>query len=349
MSESFRTLLIGVSTGTTGQFLNQLSGLITLWVGAFLVIKGELTIGQLIAFRIISGYVVGPLLNLATSWQSFQGVSLSIERLSDVVDAAAEGSADEMEQLPLPPVAGEVEFQNVDFRFNESAPLVVKRVNFKVPAGAFVGIVGRSGSGKSTIMKLLPRLYEPNAGRIMIDGYDITKLQLGSVRRQIGIVPQDSLLFEGSVRDNISLTSPDATSVEIEAAARVACAHEFIMELPQGYASRVGERGTSLSGGQRQRIAIARAVLQRPNLLILDEATSALDYLTERQVCLNLKKAFEGSTVFFITHRLSTIRSADQIVMMDQGALVEMGTHRELLDLQGRYYALYSQQESDLD
>jgi ATP-binding cassette subfamily B protein len=156
-------------------------------------------------------------------------------------------------------------------------------------------------------------------------------------------------LFEGSVRDNISLTSPDATSVEIEAAARVACAHEFIMELPQGYASRVGERGTSLSGGQRQRIAIARAVLQRPNLLILDEATSALDYLTERQVCLNLKKAFEGSTVFFITHRLSTIRSADQIVMMDQGALVEMGTHRELLDLQGRYYALYSQQESDLD
>jgi ATP-binding cassette subfamily B protein len=212
-----------------------------------------------------------------------------------------------------------------------------------------VGIVGRSGSGKSTIMKLLPRLYEPNAGRIMIDGYDITKLQLGSVRRQIGIVPQDSLLFEGSVRDNISLTSPDATSSEIEAAARVACAHEFIMELPQGYASRVGERGTSLSGGQRQRIAIARAVLQRPNLLILDEATSALDYLTERQVCLNLKKAFEGSTVFFITHRLSTIRSADQIVMMDQGALVEMGTHRELLDLQGRYYALYSQQESDLD
>jgi ATP-binding cassette subfamily B protein len=349
MSESFRTLLIGVSTGTTGQFLNQLSGLITLWVGAFLVIKGELTIGQLIAFRIISGYVVGPLLNLATSWQSFQGVSLSIERLSDVVDAAAEGSVDEMDQLPLPPVAGEVEFQNVDFRFNESLPLVVKRVSFKVPAGAFVGVVGRSGSGKSTIMKLLPRLYEPDAGRIMIDGYDITKLQLGSVRRQIGIVPQDSLLFEGSVRDNISLTSPDATSSEIEAAARVACAHEFIMELPQGYASRVGERGTSLSGGQRQRIAIARAVLQRPNLLILDEATSALDYLTERQVCLNLKKAFEGSTVFFITHRLSTIRSADQIVMMDQGALVEMGTHQELLDLQGRYYALYSQQESDLD
>ena len=349
MSESFRSLLIGISTGTTGQFLSQLSGLITLWVGAYLVIKGELTIGQLIAFRIISGYVVGPLINLATSWQSFQGVALSIERLSDVVDAQAEGSDNELDQLPLPPVAGEVVFQAVDFRFGEGAPLVVRNVSFKVPAGAFIGIVGRSGSGKSTIMKLLPRLYEPEKGRILIDGYDLAKLQLGSVRRQIGIVPQDSLLFDGSVRDNIALTAPDATSAEIEAAARVACAHDFIMELPQGYASKVGERGSALSGGQRQRIAIARAVLQRPNLLILDEATSALDYLTERQVCLNLKKAFEGSTVFFITHRLSTIRSADRILMMDAGALVEEGTHQELIRQQGRYYALYSQQEADLD
>ena len=349
MAESFRTLLIGVSAGTVGGFLNQLTGLLTLWVGAYLVIKGELTIGQLIAFRIISGYVVGPLLNLATSWQSFQGVALSIERLSDVVDATAEGSDHEADQLPLPPVAGEVNFQGVDFRFNEGAPLVVKNVSFSVPAGSFAGIVGRSGSGKSTIMKLLPRLYEPEAGRILIDGFDIGKLQLGSVRRQIGIVPQDSLLFEGSVRDNITLTVPDASSEEIIAAARVACAHDFIMELPDGYATRVGERGGNLSGGQRQRLAIARAVLQRPALLILDEATSALDYLTERQVCLNLKKEFEGSTVFFITHRLSTIRSADTILMMDSGSLVEKGTHQELLDMEGRYFALYSQQEADLD
>ena len=349
MSENFRTLLIGVSTGTAGGFLNQLTGLLTLWVGAYLVIKGDLTIGQLIAFRIISGYVVGPLLNLATSWQSFQGVALSLERLSDVVDAAAEGSDHETDQLPLPAIAGEVTFQDVDFRFIEGGPLVVNRVSFQVQAGSFVGVVGRSGSGKSTIMKLLPRLYEPEGGRILIDGYDINKLQLGSVRRQIGIVPQDSLLFDGTVRDNIALTCPDATSEEIMNAARVACAHDFIMELPGGYGSRVGERGSSLSGGQRQRIAIARAVLQRPTLLILDEATSALDYLTERQVCLNLKKAFEGSTVFFITHRLSTIRAADQILMMEKGSLVEQGTHAHLLDLQGRYYALYSQQEADLD
>ena len=277
----------------------------------FLVIEGELTVGQLIAFRIISGYVIGPLINLATSWQQYQGVALSMERLSDVLDSTPEGVGLDSDQLPLPPIAGDVTFQGVDFAFNEGAPLVVSNVGFHVPAGYFVGIVGRSGSGKSTIMKLLPRLYEPQAGRILLDGFDISKLQIGSVRSQIGIVPQDSLLFDGTVRDNIMLTSPDATTEEIIHAARVACAHDFIMDLPDGYSTRVGERGSSLSGGQRQRIAIARAVLQRPRLLILDEATSALDYITERQVCLNLKREFEGTTVFFITHRLSTIRSAD--------------------------------------
>ena len=328
MTENFKTMLIGVSSGTVGGFLSQLNGLLTLWVGAFLVIQGDLTVGQLIAFRIISGYVVGPLLNLATSWQSFQQVALSIERLSDVVDARAEGESSSVDLLPLPPIAGAVSFQSVDFKFKEGAPLVVKNVSFDIDPGAFVGIVGSSGSGKSTIMKLLPRLYQPEEGRILLDGYDISKLELGSVRRQIGIVPQDSLLFDGSVKENIILTCPDATPEEITNAAKVACAHDFIMELPQGYGTRVGERGSGLSGGQRQRIAIARAVLQNPRLLILDEATSALDYITERQVCLNLKKAFEGSTVFFITHRLSTIRSSDQILMMDKGSLVEMGnTH----------------------
>ena len=347
MSEAFRSTLIGVTSGTAGTFLNKLAATNTMG-RSISCDSGDITIGQLIAFRIISGYVVGPLINLATSWQTFQGVALSIERLSDVVDATTEGGYEDIDQL-LPSVAGDVQFQNIDFRFNEGAPLVVKNVSFSITSGSFVGIVGLSGSGKSTIMKLLPRLYEPDAGRILIDGYDICKLQLSSVRRQIGIVPQDSLLFDGTVRENISLVAPDSTSEEIEAAARVACAHDFIMELPNGYATRVGERGSSLSGGQRQRIAIARAVLQRPGLLILDEATSALDYLTERQVCLNLKKEFEGSTVFFITHRLSTIRNADLILMMESGSLVEQGDHRELLELQGRYYALYSQQESDLD
>ena len=249
----------------------------------------------------------------------------------------------------MPPVRGEVTFQDVDFTFNEGQDNVVNRVSFSIPSGSFVGIVGRSGSGKSTIMKLLPRLYEPTQGRILIDGYDISKLQLGSVRRQIGIVPQDSLLFEGSIKDNIVLTSPNASFEQVVDACKVACAHDFIMEQPQGYATRIGERGAGLSGGQRQRIAIARAVLQKPSLLILDEATSALDYLTERQVCLNLKREFAGSTVFFITHRLSTIRSSDTILMMESGYLVEQGTHSQLLSQQGRYYALYSQQEADLD
>ncbi len=348
MSESFRTLLIGISAGTVSNFLNQLTGLLTLWVGAYLVIKGDLTIGQLIAFRIISGYVVGPLLNLATSWQSFQGVALSMERLSDVVDAVDESGGELTDQLPLPPIDGEVDFQNVDFSFNEGTK-VVSNVSFKIPPGSFIGIVGRSGSGKSTIMKLLPRLYEPEKGRILIDGYDIAKLQLASVRRQIGIVPQDSLLFDGTIRENISLTVPEATSEEIAEAARIAVAHDFIMELPEGYATRVGERGSGLSGGQRQRIAIARAALQKPSLLILDEATSALDYITERQVCLNLKKVFAGTTVFFITHRLSTIRSSDEILLMETGNLVEQGSHAELMELKGRYYALYSQQEADID
>ena len=196
-------------------------------------------------------------------------------------------------------------------------------------------------------MKLLPRLYNPSGGRILIDGYDIGKLQLGSVRRQIGIVPQDSLLFEGTIRDNISLTSPDATSDDIVAAAKVACAHDFIMEQPDGYATRIGERGSGLSGGQRQRLRCPCST--SPSLLILDEATSALDYLTERQVCLNLKKEFLGSTVFFITHRLSTIRTADTILMMESGSLVEQGSHDELIKDEGRYYALYSQQDSDID
>ncbi|MCB4421446.1 ATP-binding cassette domain-containing protein [Synechococcus sp. HB1133] len=349
MSETFKTLMIGVSSGTVGSFLSQLTGLLTLWVGAFLVISGDLTVGQLIAFRIISGYVVGPLLNLATSWQTFQGVALSLERLSDVIDAKTEAGPNDSDLLPLPPIAGEVIFQEVDFRFSDHSQLVVNRVSFDVQAGSFVGIVGRSGSGKSTVMKLLPRLYTPSAGRILIDGYDIAKLQLSSVRRQIGIVPQDSLLFEGTIKDNISLTSPDATFDDIVSAAKVACAHDFIMEQQNGYASRIGERGSGLSGGQRQRIAIARAVLQRPSLLILDEATSALDYLTERQVCLNLKREFLGSTVFFITHRLSTIRTADIILMMEQGYLVEKGSHDELIKDEGRYYALYTQQESDID
>jgi ATP-binding cassette subfamily B protein len=194
--------------------------------------------------------------------------------------------------------------------------------------------------------KLLPRLYEPNSGRILVDGYDISKVELYSLRRQIGIVPQETLLFDGTVQENIALTNPDASSEEIIEAAKIAAAHEFIMGLPNGYNTRVGERGSALSGGQRQRIAIARTVLHSPQMLILDEATSALDYDAERQVCLNLAQAYKGRTVFFITHRLTTIRNADIILMMDKGAIVEQGIHEELMAQKGRYYCLYRQQEA---
>jgi ATP-binding cassette subfamily B protein len=348
VSAGFKTVLTSTTAGSASNFLNQLSGLLVLWVGAYLVLQNEITLGQLIAFRIIAGYVTSPLLRLAQLWQNFQEVGLSLERLSDIVDSAPE--ADEVDRLniPMPPIQGNVKFDDVSFRFGTTGPYQLNNVNLEFTTGSFVGIVGLSGSGKSTLMKLLPRLYDLESGRILIDGYDISKVELNSLRQQVGIVPQDSLLFEGSIQENIALTCPGASADEIIRAAQVAAAHDFIMELPNGYNTRVGERGASLSGGQRQRIAIARTVLQHPRLLILDEATSALDYDSERRVCLNLAEEFQGRTVFFITHRLSTIRNADTIVLMDKGSPVEIGTHEQLMALRGRYFCLYQQQEAEM-
>ncbi|NJR14343.1 MAG: type I secretion system permease/ATPase [Calothrix sp. CSU_2_0] len=347
VGEGFKTVITSTFANSTSQFLNQLSSLLVLWFGSYLVLKGELTLGELIAFRIISGYVTSPILRLAQLWQSFQETALSLERLSDIVDTPQEAEKDRY-NIPLPAVTGAIKYENVSFRFATSGPLQVCNVNLEIPAGKFVGIVGQSGSGKSTIMKLLLRLYEPESGRILIDNYDISKVELYSLRRQLGVVPQDSLLFDSSVQENIALTNPDSTTEEIIAAAKIAAAHDFIMNLPNGYNTRVGERGAGLSGGQRQRIAIARSVLQRPKLLVLDEATSALDYPTERQVCVNLAKAFKGNTVFFITHRLNTVSHADIILVMDRGRLIEQGSHQELMAKKGHYFYLYNQQEVNL-
>jgi ATP-binding cassette subfamily B protein len=348
VSEGFNNVLTSTAASSTSNFLNKLSALLVLWVGAYLVLDGKLTLGQLIAFRIISGYVTGPLLRLAQLWQNFQATALSLERLSDIVDSPQEADEIDRGNIPLPTVEGRVKYENVSFRFATSGPLQLSNVSVDIPAGTFVGVVGQSGSGKSTLMKLLARLYEPDSGRIVLDGYDISKVELYSLRRQIGIVPQETLLFDGTVQENIALTNPDASSEEIIEAAKIAAAHEFIMGLPNGYNTRVGERGSTLSGGQRQRIAIARTVLHSPRMLILDEATSALDYDSERQVCLNLAQAYQERTLFFITHRLSTIRNADIILMMDKGAIVEQGTHQELMAQKGRYYCLYLQQEAQL-
>ena len=344
IAESFKSVVLGSSVSEVGNFLNQLSSLLIIWVGVYLVLNGELSLGQMIAFRIIAGYVTGPILRLSSLWQGFQQVGISMERLADIVDQVPETGEQDAHQISLPPINGKVRLENLRFRFGKQGANQIDGVDLEIPSGSFIGIVGQSGSGKSTLMKLLPRLYEPNEGRILIDGYDISKVNLNSVRQQIGIVPQDCLLFEGTIRENIAMNNPDADTDSVIRVARAAAAHEFIMELPDGYGTKLGERGAGLSGGQRQRIAIARTLLQNPNLLILDEATSALDYDTESKVCMNLQEALRGKTVFFITHRLSTVRHADRIVMMHQGKIAEEGTHKELMAEGGRYAALYAHQ-----
>jgi ATP-binding cassette subfamily B protein len=348
ISAGFQSVIASTTAGAFSNFFNQLSGLLLLWVGAFLVLQGELSLGELIAFRIIASYITSPLLRLIQLWQNFQETALSLERLSDILDHPQEVEAGDRSNIPLPKILGAVQYEEVSFSFKSQGALQLNHISFEIPAGRFVGIAGQSGSGKSTLMKLLMRLYETNSGRILIDGYDIAKVELNSLRSQIGMVLQDSVLFDGTVQENIALSRPDASPEEIIGAAKVADAHEFIMTLSQGYNTRVGERGASLSGGQRQRIAIARTVLQNPPLLILDEATSALDYNTERQVFLNLLMAFQGRTVFFITHRLKTLQGADHILMMNQGQIAEQGTHSELMTLQGLYACLYQQQEMQI-
>ena len=342
----FRNTITSTAAGSANQFLGQVSGLIVIWFGAMLVLEGKMTLGQLIAFRILSGYVTSPLLRLASLWQNFQETALSLERLSDIVDHREEIEIAGENLPPIPPLQGAISYEGVNFRFGTSGPLQLLNVSFEIPAGSFIGIVGSSGSGKSTMLKLLTRLFDPLEGTIRIDGYDISKVDLYSLRTQVGVVPQDSLLFDGTVQANIALTRPDASFEEITGAAQVACAHDFIQALPGGYSSSVGERGSALSGGQRQRMAIARMVLKRPRLLVLDEATSALDVNTEQQVTRNLAEVYRGSTVLFITHRLGSLRHADRILVMHEGSLVEQGTHTELMQLGGRYATLYRQQEA---
>ncbi len=344
IARTFERTISGTTIGQISQVLQKISQLLVLWVGATLVLKGQLTLGQLIAFRIISSYVTQPLLRLSTIWQNIQELRVSFERLGDVIDTPQESTELDKQQISMPPVIGNVGFEDVTFSFDKTKSNVLDKVSFEIDKGQFVGIVGESGSGKSTLMKLLSRLYSPNQGKIKIDGYDIDKVELYSLRRQIGIVPQEPILFSGTVMENIALTQSEATNDEIIKAAKLAEAHEFIMNLPNGYSTDVGERGTSLSGGQRQRIAIARTLLNKPQILILDEATSALDYNTEKKLCDNLIDNLKDNTVFFITHRLATIKNSDQIIVMHNGKLDEMGSYQKLMSNKGRYFALESQQ-----
>jgi ATP-binding cassette subfamily B protein len=344
VAEGFDNTLTSSLTNNLSGFLNKLSSLLVIWAGAYLVLSGELTLGGMIAFRIISGYVTGPLLRMSSIWQSVQETNLSLERLSDVIDQPSEATEDNSRKIVMPPIEGAISFKGIHFRYKPSSPLLLTDVDLEIPKGAFVGIVGTSGSGKSTLTKLVARLYEAERGSVLIDGIDIQKVELYSLRRQVGIVPQDTVLFDGSIEENIALTRPEASSEEVMEAARIACAHDFIMSLPGGYAQQVGERGSNLSGGQRQRIAIARTILQEPKMLIMDEATSALDFQTERTVSNNLMRSLKNRTVLFITHRLSSIESADMIVCMGNGQVLEIGTHDDLIAARGAYYALWRQQ-----
>jgi ATP-binding cassette subfamily B protein len=347
VSAGFHAVLTSTAMNSATTLLSRLGDLAVLWYGAVLVIKGELTLGQLIAFRIIAGYVTTPLMRLAQSWQNFQEVALSVERLGDVIDSPQEQKSEEANNIPMPAITGKVEFDSITFAYIPGQQPQLRNVSFEIPAGSFVGVVGKSGSGKSTVLKLIPRLYNPDAGRILVDDYEIAKVELYSLRRQIGTVLQDSLLFNSSVFSNIAIGDPDASPDDIMRAARVAGAHDFIMSLPQGYNTQVGEQGRALSGGQRQRIAIARAVLQRPRLLILDEATSALDSVSENLVCRNLAKEFLGKTVFFVTHRVRSVQHADIILVFDRGILIERGRHEDLMKLKGHYQSLYTGGRTD--
>jgi ATP-binding cassette subfamily B protein len=342
LTSGFKTSTVSTVFSSFNSFLNTVSSLLVLWIGAQSVLEGTLSLGGLIAFRILAGYVTGPLLRLAGLWQQFQETSLSMELLADIADSPTEESPQSQNNLQMPQIQGEVRYQEVSFAFRPGQ-LQLMNVSLQIPPRSFVGIVGQSGSGKSTLMKLLPRLYLPQSGQIYIDNYDIGKVSLGSLRQQIGIVPQDAVLFDGTIRDNITLFENLSDDAVIEAA-KVAEAHDFIMQLADGYNTPVGERGSSLSGGQRQRIAIARVVARKPRLLIFDEATSALDYDTERRVCENLIQQFHDRTCFFITHRLNSITHADWILFMQSGVIAEQGTHEELIARRQLYYCLYTQQ-----
>jgi subfamily B ATP-binding cassette protein HlyB/CyaB len=341
---SFNTTLLGNMAGNTAQFIQKAANLAILWFGAHLVMDGKLTVGQLIAFQMLAGRVTDPVLRLANLWQDFQQVRLSVERLGDVLNCPREPAFNPNRTL-LPPLKGHVTLDNLAFRYRIDGPLVLDDISLQIESGTTVGIVGRSGSGKSTLTKLIQRLYIPERGRVLIDGIDLAQVEPAWLRRQIGVVLQENFLFNGSVRDNIAAVEPGASMEKIVQSAKLAGAHEFILELPEGYDTGVGERGTSLSGGQRQRIAIARTLLSNPRILIFDEATSALDYQSERIIQDNLQQICQGRTVFIIAHRLSTVRNADLIVVVEKGRIVEKGSHEQLMRQKGAYCRLYSQQE----
>ncbi|MBQ8780702.1 MAG: type I secretion system permease/ATPase [Oscillospiraceae bacterium] len=341
----FRTSMLSNNAGAAAQFVQKVFDLLILWLGARLVIDGQLSVGQLIAFRMLSGRVSGPVLRLVQMWQDFQQTSISVERLGDIFNTKPEPTMDNS-KTRLPSIEGDIFFDKVSFRYRTDGAEVIKNMSFGIRPNTVVGIVGRSGSGKSTISKLIQRLYIPESGKILIDGVDLALADPNWLRTQIGVVLQENFLFNASIRENIALQNPAASMDEIIRAAKIAGAHDFILELSEGYDTMVGEKGTGLSGGQKQRIAIARALLTDPKILIFDEATSALDYESESIIQQNLRDICKGRTVLIIAHRLSTLKDADLIMVVERGQVAEYGTRDKLIEAKGLYYHLLTQQQN---
>jgi subfamily B ATP-binding cassette protein HlyB/CyaB len=344
VTASFRASSLITIAGQIAGLIQKITSIAILWSGAYLVIAGDLSIGQLIAFNMLCGQVTGPLLRLVNLWQELQQVGISIDRLGDVLNTKPEPSYNPS-RTTLSRLRGHVFVDHITFRYRPDGPAALQQISLSVEPGQVVGIVGRSGSGKSTVAKLLQRLYVPERGRLLVDGVDLAQVDPAWLRRQVGVVLQENFLFNRSVRDNIALTDPGLPIERVIQAAKLAGAHEFILDLPEGYDTPVGEQGCSLSGGQRQRIAIARALVGDPRILIFDEATSALDYESEAVIQKNMALICKGRTVILIAHRLSTMRPAHRIFVLDKGMIIEDGSHDDLLTRNGLYSRLHRHQE----
>ena len=343
VTSCFKTQNLGNITNQISRFVSKITSIAILWYGAQQVIESELTVGALIAFNMFSGQVTGPVLRLVQLWQDFQQVSISVKRLGDILNVPTEHQEN---STSLAEIKGAVKLANVSFAWQPGDAPVIDSVTLSVRPGEIIGIAGRSGSGKSTLTRLIQRLCTPGAGQLFIDGIDIAQADPHWLRRQIGVVLQETQLFSGSIRDNIALAMPEAPLEEVMKAAMLAGAHDFISEFPLGYDTPVGEAGSRLSGGQKQRLGIARALMSNPRILIFDEATSALDYESEHIIQRNMAEICHSRTVFIIAHRLSALRPADRIIVMEKGKIAEQGTHQHLLSSKGLYARLHELQEA---